>query len=288
MQWVFLILFDAFILSLKDVFTKNCLKKEHALPSLFWMCITVVFLCLFLLNKITFIISNTMFLLIFLKSVFLGFAWYFVYHALRRMEVSFVAPMKNMSPVFLVILSFFILGERLRILQYAGIVVILIGSYLLDLENPRKIFEPFKLLKNKRFVLLLVALVLLSICGILDKVIMGEVNSSTYIFYTYLFLTLFYASFLLIKKFDAKLIMAPMKEYYFFIILIALAGFFADIIYLFVVAIPGIPISLIIPMKRTSGFFTTVLGGNILHERKIAQKAMASGIMIIGLFLLFI
>jgi len=229
-----------------------------------------------------------MFLLIFLKSVFLGFAWYFVYHALRRMEVSFVAPMKNMSPVFLVILSFFILGERLRILQYAGIVVILIGSYLLDLENPRKIFEPFKLLKNKRFVLLLVALVLLSICGILDKVIMGEVNSSTYIFYTYLFLTLFYASFLLIKKFDAKLIMAPMKEYYFFIILIALAGFFADIIYLFVVAIPGIPISLIIPMKRTSGFFTTVLGGNILHERKIAQKAMASGIMIIGLFLLFI
>lgn len=288
MGWAVLILFDAFILSMKDIFIKNCLKKEHALPSLFWMCLCVTLLSLFFIHDITFILSNNLLLLIFLKAIFLGFAWYFVYHALRRMEVSFVAPMKNISPVFLVILSFFILGERLGMLQYLGVFVILCGSYFLELNDPKKILQPFALLKDKRFVLLLVALLLVSFCGIIDKVVMAEANFQTYIFYTYLFLTLFYLSFMMIKGFTKELLIAPMKEYYYIIILIALAGFFADIIYFFVVAIPTLPISLIIPMKRSSGLFTTILGGNILHEHNIMQKAFASGIMIIGLFLLFV
>jgi len=287
-MWPVLILFSAFILSMKDIFVKNCLKREHALPSLFWMCLCVTLLSLFFVNSIEFILPTKLILLIVLKALFLGFAWYFIYHALRRMEVSFVAPMKNLSPVFLVILSFFILGEKLSMIQYIGIFVIICGSYLLELDTPKNILKPFTLLKDKRFVLLLVALFFLSICGILDKVIMAQVNSQTYIFFIYLLLTLFYLSFMMIKGFTKELLIAPMKEYYYIIVLIALAGFFADIIYFFVVAIPGLPISLIIPVKRVSGLFTTILGGNILHEHNLMQKAFASGIMIIGLFLLFV
>jgi len=266
---------------------KHCLKEEHALPSMFWISFFLLLLSVAFVGSINFILSWQTMLLIAVKSLILAFAWYFVTHALRKMDVSLVAPMRNISPVFLLFLSFFILNEKLSLLQYFGVFVVIGGSYILELRSIKRPFEPFLLLKSKRFLLLLLALVLMSICAIMDKYIMFSLNFQTYMFYNYVFLTIFVFCFIFFKK-HHKTITQPLKHHYHYFILISLLLFFADMLYLYVVAMPGVPISLIIPLKRLSGVFTVFFGGRLMHEERIMHKGMASCLMVCGLFFLFV
>lgn len=284
MFWVVLILICAFLTALRDIFAKTCLKKEHTVPSLFWICYFIVLFSL-LLPNVAVVVSAKMTLLIIIGAVLSGFAYYFLYHALRKMEVSFVAPLMNISPIFLIIMSFFILGEELSWLQYLGILITIFGAYLLELKNPKKLFEPFKLFKNRRYLLLIVGLVLYSICAIIDKYVLRSINFSTYLFYSYLYMALFYIIFLIING-QIVLLMKTLKRDLFPILGVAAAGVSSELLYLYVVAMPAVAISLIVPIKRVSGLFTTILAGRFLHENGILHKAIACCIIILGLFML--
>ncbi|MFH1589978.1 MAG: hypothetical protein ABIB43_05410 [archaeon] len=58
--------------------------------------------------------------------------------------------------------------------------------------------------------------------------------------------------------------------------------FLSNMSYLLAVATPGAAISLIIPIKRTSSLFTTLIGGKLFHEKNLLIKILASIIMIWG------
>ena len=64
------------------------------------------------------------------------------FKALSNDETSRVIPLFQLVPIFVILLSFLFLGEKLRLNQYLGAVVIIGGSFLISLEKfDKKIFK---------------------------------------------------------------------------------------------------------------------------------------------------
>jgi transporter family protein len=61
-------------------------------------------------------------------------SWLFYFNALRRAEVSHVAPIDKLSTVIAVILAVIFLGERPTVLNWAGVVLMLAGAYLVAVK----------------------------------------------------------------------------------------------------------------------------------------------------------
>ena len=65
-----------------------------------------------------------------LGGVAAGASWFFGYEALKLAGVAKSYPIDKLSVVFAVVLAFFVLGEKPSAWNWAGIVVVLIGAYL--------------------------------------------------------------------------------------------------------------------------------------------------------------
>lgn len=285
MNWLVILLFSAFFVAMKKIIIKNCLKKEHTFPLLFWISVAMVFSCTIFYHKIDLVIPAYAMVLVIGKSIILAIAWYLVLHVLKKMDISLLDPITNLSPLFLVVLSFFILGERLTPIQYIGIMVIISGIYYLEFLHGNSIFEPFKKLKDKNMLLVLCSLVLISICAISDKIILKYINFYTLFFYNYLFLAIIYLAVILKKGYVSDLVHVVKKDYH-YVLVIMIVSFFADLSYFYVVAMPNIAISLIIPIKRLSTLITSIIGGFFFHESSLWHRASSCGLMILGVYFL--
>ena len=69
-----------------------------------------------------------------LGGVAAGASWFFGYQALKLAGVAKSYPLDKLSVVFAVVLAFFILGEKPSIWNWVGIVVVLVGAYLVTLK----------------------------------------------------------------------------------------------------------------------------------------------------------
>jgi len=56
----------------------------------------------------------------------------------------------------------------------------------------------------------------------------------------------------------------------------------------YAVSLPGVLISLVVPIKRLSALFATIIGGELFHEKHILRKSIACVIMIIGAVLIIL
>lgn len=64
------------------------------------------------------------------------------YRALSTDETSQIIPLFQFAPIFVLILSFFLLGEKLHVSQYIGAFLIIIGSFVISVEKfDKKIFK---------------------------------------------------------------------------------------------------------------------------------------------------
>src|SRR6056297_1705540 len=135
MQWFVLILISALFLGISDIFRKKALSHEHAMQfTTAFMTILFIF-SLFFIGRVDFSIKGGSILLIALKAGLVLFAFIMIMKALRHTDISKTAPLRNLNIIFVIILSFFILGETLSLKGYLGIFALLLGTYLVEI-NP--------------------------------------------------------------------------------------------------------------------------------------------------------
>ena len=91
--------------------------------------------------------------------------------AIEKSDISKVMPMLSFTPLFLLVTSPVILGETIHLLGILGILFVVIGSYLLNLDlSKNSIFEPFKgLLREKGTRYMLIVSFLWSFSANFDK-----------------------------------------------------------------------------------------------------------------------
>ncbi len=205
--------------------------------------------------------------------------------AISKGDISTVMPMLSFTPLVLLVASPFTIGEFPSAIGLIGILLVVSGSYLLNLDltkmNP---LEPFRaIIKNKGTRYMLVVATLWGISGVFDKISIN--NSSVLQHITFLNVLVFITMTVIVvsqKKFD----LPKMKESKVDLFLVSL---FTTGSYLFhYIALSLTLVAYVVSMKRISGVFAVFLGAYYFKEQNIKQRLLGSIIMFAGvLFIVF-
>ena len=137
-MWIIFSLLSALFGALMTIFIKLGLKGINPILSL---TIRSIIVCLFLLvfivvnNSIKEIkaIDKNKWIWLFLTAVVTFATWVFYYLALSKNDAYKVASLEKISIIIVIILSFFVLNEKITILGILGMILILVGSIMTSL-----------------------------------------------------------------------------------------------------------------------------------------------------------
>ncbi|MFP4402559.1 MAG: EamA family transporter [Candidatus Nanoarchaeia archaeon] len=296
--WLYLAILSAILFALKDILSKKLLGRYDVSPSQLTFeqhFVAGIIILLFFLPFIDYTLFYQELYLFILKSIFLSFVSVLYLSLLKEFDISLVTPLLNLSPLFLLILSSLFLGEKISFLQMIGILVIMFGTYLLEITKhhhrakiPHKLHIKHLLSKPPVFFFkITLALVCMSFVAILDKTIFNTgVNVYTNIYFTSLLIFIIISIYFVKQKCFINICKKSFQQPQTLSIgFISVLDMFAV---LSAISQPGALVSLIIPLRRTSTLFSALFGGLLFHEQHLCKKLFAAGVMIGGVVLIVI
>ncbi len=203
-----------------------------------------------------------------------------LYHrAIAKGDISVVVPMLSFTPLFLLLVSPFIIGEFISWNGVVGIILIVIGSYLLNVNLKKDgIFSPLKsLVKNKGTRYMLIVAVILSISANYDKKGIEASSVLQYLLFINFYITIGTTLFAISKgKLSIGAVWQERKNLLFVGVITSLAYF------VHMTALSLTLVAYVIAIKRTSGMISVILGYFFLKEKNIRERLLGTAIMFIG------
>jgi drug/metabolite transporter (DMT)-like permease len=150
--WILFALISAFTLATSDALTKKALSV-HNEYLIAWL--RLLFSLPLLIGALFFIpvppLDNH-FYRAFLTALPLEIvAIIFYIKALKVSPLSLTLPFLSLTPVFLIIVSYIILGEKVSVIGALGVLFIAVGGYTLNIKEFKKgVFEPFIAIKKEK------------------------------------------------------------------------------------------------------------------------------------------
>jgi drug/metabolite transporter (DMT)-like permease len=281
-----LVLITAVLVAITNIVKKHILNHEHALEQ---MAAESPFRLLVLIVLIPFVELPTLteFGFILVAAMLLFFTILYRNKSYRHMPISTVSPLMNLSPIFLLLIAVTILGERLTAVQLGGIFLVMIGGYLLDLKN-KNLLAPLKHAAGSKYTAtVVVTLIFLSLMGSIDKYILQTVAipSVTYLFWLYLI----YCALALtthITQYGYTPLIADIKKGGKWLFISGSISVTEIMILYHALSLPGVLITLVVPLRRTATLIETAVGGTVFGEKNLKQKIFASLVMVAGVVLI--
>ena len=232
--------------------------------------------------------SNLLFskvVVILIKSFLEAGSFFCVMSAIKRLEISESLPFLVLTSGLVAIFSFFILNERLSLIEIFGLLFLLLGTYILQFNVKQGFFSPFKIFKRKGYGFILFALVLLTTSSILDKVILKNysVAPNVLLGFQHLFLAFIFL-FVFFFRADVKEMKGLMKNSLWIIFFVSIF----TIIYRYTqfLAVKDAPVALVLGIKRISVFFAAVIGGKLFREKNLLIRTIGTAVMVLGAMLI--
>lgn len=287
MPWYFYAFLSAILLSLSSLVEKKVLHKVHSTS---FSTSLALLNFVFSLPFIFFIdfsgITRSSLVVTFLVALFAAISFLFVAKALRHMDISVVSPVLALNPGASALAAFVILGEKLSQKDILGIALMVIGSYVLMTATDGGIRKSIKhFFSSKYAVFLLLSIIFYALTSPLDRFIVADlsIDPMAYLFFAQLFIAVI---FVVIAtgwhsgiKGVADAMRADGKE----IALISICT--VAYRYFQLVALQTAFVGLVSTIKRSSSFFTTIIGGEMFHEDRLLQKSISAIIIIAGCLL---
>ena len=282
MEWFIFALGAAVLTSLVSVLEKKLLFKEHATEYSATVALVNFLVTLPFFYFVDFKLTPFLWLLMFLGAFFASLGFLFVAKAVRHMELSTVSPMLNFSPLFTAILATLALGERISWVNVVGILILILGAYILEIDfNSHGLLSPFKnFLKSRHMYYIFFALGSYSLSAVIGKIILNYTTPLTLIFIQQGIVFLIFLLILQVKYDGIRGIKHGIKTVGKWLIVIGILT--VSYRFLQATAISMTFVSLVIPIKRLSTLFSTILGGKLFNEHGLYHKVIACIIMIAG------
>ncbi len=203
--------------------------------------------------------------------------------ALSWSDLSITVPFMTFTPLFLLVTSPIIVGEYPTPLDVLGIIMIVVGSYSLNLKEKRNGYlAPFKgLLKQRGPKLMLTAAIIFSISSNVDKV--GIQNSSS-IFWAIALHSFIATGMGVIMLYKSRSKLNQIPKY--LLSIVPLGLFQAGVILCQMTALEMTFVSHVIAVKRMSTLISVILGCLIFKEPGIQERAVGAAIMVLGVLLI--
>ena len=284
MTWLILGILTAFFEAVKDVFSKQNLKQSDEYVVAWSLAFfSVIFL-------IPWVIStgipalNTQFAIALLIGGSINAVTAVLYiKAIKVSDLSLTVPLVALTPLFMLITSPLIVGEYPKLFDYIGILLIVTGSYLLNIkEKFQGYLAPFKaLVKEPGPKLMLIVAFLWSITSNFDKI--GVKNSSPifWLFSLFSTMTVLLLPVLLHKTPN------PSRKILKQLPMLAAMGFFNAVgVLCQMQALTLTLVVQVIAIKRTSVLMGVLFGHFIFKEKDIKQRLLGAAIMVFGVFVI--
>lgn len=280
MAWFLFALLTAFFDSTKDVFSKKVLQNinEYVVT---WSL--VAFTAIFLIPTLFFIeipkLGHQFWFALIAGGTLNTIAFLLFIKALKSADLSQVAPITTFTPLFLLITSPLQIGEFPNAVGFLGVVLIVIGSYVLNLKAKQSGYlAPFQsLLTEPGSRLVLFVAFIWSITANFDKI--GIQNSSPifWVLASFIWISLLITP-IIFRNWQRNLqqIQQEFKT-------LVLMGFFNAITVAFqMTAVNLTLVAYVIAVKRTSALFSVAYGYLVFKEKGIKARLAGSVIMVLG------
>ncbi len=199
-------------------------------------------------------------------------------------DLSQVYPIARGSPPLLIALfSAILVGERLPILGYVGIVLLVFGVYLASLPSLSDLSKPLRTLSHRPAQLALLAAVCVAIYSTIDKVNMAYVSAQVYNAWVYVGIGLGYAPVAWSRANRASTI-AEFKTNWRRIAIGSVATIGSYLLAL--VGMSMTAASYVGAVRATSVVIGALMGWLVLHEKFGAVRVIAAATMVVGLTLI--
>ena len=289
MTWFAIALLSAFLSAFAAITQKKVLFSLGALEFSFLLSlVNLVFSIPFFFFIDYGTINSFNLLVLFIKSVIGVGAFFCVMLSLKNLEISNALPLLALTPGFIAVFAFIFLGEALKTAEVVGLIILMLGTYILESGNSTKIIFPFSiLLKSKYHRFVILALLLFTASSILDKLLLIKLNLSPIsltAFQHIYFAIMFSIIFFVFRKKTEPLPSITNKINLGWIALISVLTI--GYRYTQVVAIGLASVALVLAVKRTSVFWATIIGGKIFSDKDLLKRSIAAVLILVGAILI--
>jgi len=290
MVWFAYALFAAVFTAIAGLVMKKSLLKEHAMEfsAVIALFAVVISLPMFLMIDYS-ILQLPHLVMLFFVAIPGAVAFLLVAKAMRHMDVSKSLPLLGLAPGIAAVMAFGILAERITGLQIGGIVLLILGSYILETRKGRSLFEPLRTFKRSKYIhYIILALLLYGLTSVFDRFMLHNAGMEpmAYIAFAQVFLAFHF--FVMLKLFHNgfKGIKHGIKRagpwlFLFAVVLVGARVMQAN-------AIKLAALGPVLAIKRASVLFTTIIGGGLFHEKELVRRSIASLVIVIGAILVII
>ena len=277
-MWVLLAVFSAILLGTYDVAKKQALRKNGTFAVLL---VATALSTLFVSPFLRIGPAQDHFKLA-LKAVLVTASWVSGMEGLKRLPLTTVSTIKGSRPVFVVLFSIILFGERLNWMQWLGIAIVLGALYMLGFTSRR---DASAQVRKTGFIWMGISVLTGVASALYDKYIMKGMEPMFVQSWTNLFITIILALCVLVKRLPAS---SDKFRWDWTLVLVAVLITGADALYFFALKQPDALLSIISVVRRASVLVTFVLGAIIFHEGNIRAKGLNMLLMAAGVVLLLI
>ena len=277
-MWLWLSVGSALLLGVYDVFKKQALKRN----GVYWILLSATALTTLFLTPFLSAGPFSDHLRLMVKAVLVTVSWVSGLKAMECLPLTTVSTIKASRPMFVVIFSIILFGERLNLLQWLGVAVVMTALFL---SSRSKRHETDKKTSAKGISLMIVSVLSGAASALWDKHIMQHMEPLFVQSWTNLYVTILLAILLLVQYLTDKERFQPLT-WDWRILLIAVFITVADALYFFAVKQPDALLSIISMIRRCSVLITFLGGVLVLKEGHVRDKALDMVLMMAGVALL--
>lgn len=278
-MWLWMALGSALLLGVYDVAKKQTLRRN----SVMWVLFTTTALSTLLLTPhLEFGASQEDYLLLLPKAALVTLSWISGLIALKRLPITTVSTVKASRPMFVVLFSLIIFGERLNLWQWGGVVIVIAALFMLSSSSKK---EGIYFTKDPGMLWLLISVITGVVSALYDKYIIARLEPMFVQAWSNMFISCLMGIVLLVKQLKDG---AERERFHWdwFLLVVAVTIVCADALYFLSLDQDGSMLSIISLIRRSSVIVTFALGAWIFKEKNIKAKALDLAILLVGMGLL--
>ena len=290
MDWITASLISACFLGAYELFTKHAVTGNAVLPVLFLstLCNAIVWMILLWFGEAlpalfqVQALSFTQHLLLLLKAFIVAVSWSCTYFAVKHLPVSVASPIRATGPLWTLFGALLVLGERLTLLEFVGVLVTLLSFFGLSVAGRR---EGIHFHRNRWVAWAVLGTVFNGISALYDKILLGTYGFSAATVQCWF--SVYLALLFLPLVIGWRLQWWPRQTFHWrwSIPLIAFALLVADFIYFDALRDPEALIAVVSSFRRGSTLVAFLGAVVIFRERNLARKLPAVLGVLLGIVL---
>ena len=287
-MWLSFAFLSAALLGFYDVCKKHALRGNAVIPVLFLNTLFCSIIFLPMAFRTPFGGWEVQRYIV-LKACIVLSSWLLGYIGMKHLPITIVGPINATRPVMVLIGALLIFGERLNLLQWAGVVLAIMSFFLLS-RSGRK--EGIDFRHNRWIVCTVGAAVLGALSGLYDKYLMavdgglGLPRLTVQCWYNFYQCLMMGA--MVIVLWWPKRHEGTTFRWRWSILFISLFLSIADYVYFYSLSLDGALVSVVSMVRRSSVLVSFMLGALLFHEKNLRSKAIDLVLVLLSMFLLWL